>query len=290
MRLGTEATAELVRELAPGRRDRRGGSRAEPHGLLERQPPRREPARKRAGERAHGLGRAARFSGRPANTSSFSTTTGRATRPAWPRCCSTAASDVELVSRWHALFPSTLTTLDMAHIYGRLLSKGLEYRLNSWASAIEGDRVSIFNLYTGQGEVLEDVDTVVLADRREGERRALLRAQGLGREPAPDRRLPRAAEARPCDLRGRACRPRAVVARASATSTRASSSAGRRRRSARRCSGRRAARPGHERARGTRPRRPRFPRRSSATPAAARSRRRRRRRSPAIAATLTPFR
>ena len=70
---------------------------------------------------------------------------------------------VELVSRWHALFPSTLTTLDMAHIYGRLLSKGLEYRLNSWASAIEGNRVSIFNLYTGQVGVLEDVDTVVLA-------------------------------------------------------------------------------------------------------------------------------
>ncbi len=41
-----------------------------------------------------------------------------------------------------------MTTLDMPHVYGRLLGKGLEYRLNSWASGIEGDRVSLFNLYT----------------------------------------------------------------------------------------------------------------------------------------------
>jgi hypothetical protein len=33
-------------------------------------------------------------------------------------------SEVELVSRWNALFPTTLTTLDMAHLYSRLLGKG----------------------------------------------------------------------------------------------------------------------------------------------------------------------
>ena len=33
-------------------------------------------------------------------------------------------SEVEIVSRWNALFPSTLTTLDMAHLYARLLGKG----------------------------------------------------------------------------------------------------------------------------------------------------------------------
>jgi mycofactocin system FadH/OYE family oxidoreductase 2 len=72
-------------------------------------------------------------------------------------------SEVELVSRWPTLFPGTLTTLDMAHLYGRLLGKGLVYRLNCWASGIEGDRVTIFNLYTGAPEVLDGVDTVVLA-------------------------------------------------------------------------------------------------------------------------------
>lgn len=72
-------------------------------------------------------------------------------------------SEVELVSRWPTLFPGTLTTLDMSHLYGRLLGKGLVYRLNCWASGIEGSRVTIFNLYTGATEVLEAVDTVVLA-------------------------------------------------------------------------------------------------------------------------------
>lgn len=71
--------------------------------------------------------------------------------------------DVELVSRWPTLFPSTLTTLDMAHIYGRLLGKGLAYRLNSWALAIDGESVTVVNLYTGTTETLAGVDTVVLA-------------------------------------------------------------------------------------------------------------------------------
>jgi NADPH-dependent 2,4-dienoyl-CoA reductase/sulfur reductase-like enzyme len=71
--------------------------------------------------------------------------------------------EVELVSRWPTLFPTTLTTLDMAHLYGRLLGKGLEYRLNAWASGIEGSRVGLFNLYTGAPDAIEGVDTVVLA-------------------------------------------------------------------------------------------------------------------------------
>jgi mycofactocin system FadH/OYE family oxidoreductase 2 len=71
--------------------------------------------------------------------------------------------DVRLVSRWPALFPSTLTTLDMAHLYGRLLGKGLDYTLNSWATGIEGRTVGVVNLYTGAQQHLEDVDTLVLA-------------------------------------------------------------------------------------------------------------------------------
>jgi hypothetical protein len=72
-------------------------------------------------------------------------------------------SDVELVSRWPALFPGIMTTLDMARVYSRLLGKGLAYRLNSWALGVDGGVVTIFNLYTGAQETLEGVDTVVLA-------------------------------------------------------------------------------------------------------------------------------
>src|SRR5262249_50750033 len=71
--------------------------------------------------------------------------------------------EVELVSRWPALFPSTFTPLDMPHLYGRLLGKGLTYRLNSWALSVEGDSVTVFNLYTTVAETLAGVDTVVLA-------------------------------------------------------------------------------------------------------------------------------
>jgi hypothetical protein len=71
--------------------------------------------------------------------------------------------NVELVSRFNALFPSTLLTLDMAHVYSRLLGKGLTSQLNCWAKGIEGRRVTVFNLYTGAESVLDGVDTVVLA-------------------------------------------------------------------------------------------------------------------------------
>jgi hypothetical protein len=74
-----------------------------------------------------------------------------------------AGKQVELVSRWPALFPGIMTTLDMPHVYGRVLGKGLEYRLNSWASGIEDDRVALFNLYTGATHSIEGVDTIVLA-------------------------------------------------------------------------------------------------------------------------------
>ena len=37
------------------------------------------------------------------------------------------------------------------------------YRLNSWAAGIEGTTLSVFNLYTGAGEAIEGVDTLVLA-------------------------------------------------------------------------------------------------------------------------------
>jgi len=70
---------------------------------------------------------------------------------------------VELVSRFNALFPATLFTLDMATVYGRLLGKGLTSQLNSWAKQIDGGSMTIFNLYTGSEVTLDGVDTVVLA-------------------------------------------------------------------------------------------------------------------------------
>ncbi len=73
-----------------------------------------------------------------------------------------AGKDVEIVSRFNALFPSTFTTLDLATLYGRLMSKGLRDRLNHWAAGIDGTTVTVFNLFTGRTAELE-ADTIVLA-------------------------------------------------------------------------------------------------------------------------------
>ena len=116
---------------------------------------------------------------------------------------------VEVVTRFNTLFPQTVYNLDQAYVYGRCFSKGLRYRLNVWASAIDGASVTLFNLYTGargdRGRRHRRPGA-----RPEGRRGALLPAQGQRRRAAPHRRLRRAAEDRPCDLRGRARRPGAV--------------------------------------------------------------------------------
>ena len=72
-------------------------------------------------------------------------------------------AEVEVVSRFNALFPSTMYGLDLPILYNRLMTKGLVDRLNHWAKSIDGDTVTVFNLYTGAETVLEGVDTVVLA-------------------------------------------------------------------------------------------------------------------------------
>ncbi|MFC5995760.1 FAD-dependent oxidoreductase [Pseudonocardia hispaniensis] len=77
--------------------------------------------------------------------------------------------DVELITPMHALWPGTVGTQDMATLYGRLLGKGLRHRLNSWALAIDGDRVDVVHLYMRAVEQLTGVDTVVLAMSRQAD-------------------------------------------------------------------------------------------------------------------------
>ena len=74
-----------------------------------------------------------------------------------------AGKTVELVSRYNALFPYTLYNLDLAHVYSRVMEKGLRDRLNHWAKSFDGTTLTIFNLFTGAEATLEDVDTLVLA-------------------------------------------------------------------------------------------------------------------------------
>ena len=69
---------------------------------------------------------------------------------------------VKVVTRHNALFPMTLYGLDLPHVYNRVMTKGIEYELNCWASAYEGSTLAVFNLYTGQESTIEGVDSLVL--------------------------------------------------------------------------------------------------------------------------------
>jgi mycofactocin system FadH/OYE family oxidoreductase 2 len=69
---------------------------------------------------------------------------------------------VKVVTRHNALFPMTLYGLDLPHVYNRVMTKGIEYELNCWASAYDGSTLTVFNLYTGQESTIEGVDSLVL--------------------------------------------------------------------------------------------------------------------------------
>jgi thioredoxin reductase len=70
---------------------------------------------------------------------------------------------VRVVTRHNALFPMTLYGLDLPHVYNRVMTKGIEFELNCWASSFNGSTLTIFNLYTGEESTIEGVDTLVLA-------------------------------------------------------------------------------------------------------------------------------
>lgn len=72
-------------------------------------------------------------------------------------------AQLELVTRFNALLPSTAVHLDIAILYNRLFTKGLVYRLNSWASGFDGETLGLFNMYTGAPDTITGVDQLVLA-------------------------------------------------------------------------------------------------------------------------------
>ena len=70
--------------------------------------------------------------------------------------------EVELVSRFPMLFPPLASTSEAGFVPTQLVQKGLRYQLSSWATKVEGTRVSVFDLLA-QAEDERETDTVVLA-------------------------------------------------------------------------------------------------------------------------------
>ncbi|MFC5995762.1 FAD-dependent oxidoreductase [Pseudonocardia hispaniensis] len=85
---------------------------------------------------------------------------------------------VELVTPFPSLLPATMLTIDMSPLYQRLLRKGLDYRLNSWALEVGPRSVRLINLYTGAREVADGIDTVVLATGRQADDALYLALKG----------------------------------------------------------------------------------------------------------------
>jgi 2,4-dienoyl-CoA reductase-like NADH-dependent reductase (Old Yellow Enzyme family) len=74
--------------------------------------------------------------------------------------------EVLLITPLNALFPETALTIDQGSIYQRVLRREFDVRLNTWVRSIDGPRVMAYNLYSGQEELHDGCDTVVLITQR----------------------------------------------------------------------------------------------------------------------------
>ena len=74
--------------------------------------------------------------------------------------------DVHVATRWNQLYPFTAGGLDMATLYERQFKKGLTYTINTWASAIGDDTVAMWNVYTGEAETPLPYDSVVVTGQK----------------------------------------------------------------------------------------------------------------------------
>lgn len=72
---------------------------------------------------------------------------------------------VHVITRWNALFHKMATTLDQPVSYANLFKAGMEYTLNSWVGSIDDKGIDVFNLYTGDSQRMEGIDTIVLSVR-----------------------------------------------------------------------------------------------------------------------------
>jgi 2,4-dienoyl-CoA reductase-like NADH-dependent reductase (Old Yellow Enzyme family) len=70
--------------------------------------------------------------------------------------------NVRIVSRQQNLFNRMNTTLDLPIMLRKLFSAGLQFEANSWASEIGTDSVELFNIYSGTTSSLGNVDHVIM--------------------------------------------------------------------------------------------------------------------------------
>jgi hypothetical protein len=80
-----------------------------------------------------------------------------------------AGHEVQLVTPFNELFPATITTLEQPLLYGRLLGKGLIPHGTSWAERVGDGTVTIYNLATSRRSELTGVGAVVLCTGRRAE-------------------------------------------------------------------------------------------------------------------------
>ena len=73
--------------------------------------------------------------------------------------------EVEVVTRFGAVFPHLATTLDLGEMYTRLVEKGMRYIVNSWAREIHENSLDIADIFTGHPRRLDSVDSIVLATK-----------------------------------------------------------------------------------------------------------------------------
>ena len=127
-----------------------------------------------------------------------------------------AGAEVHFVSASGSIGnPQLASELELQHLLPRLRRSGVTLTVLHDIDRIEGSRVVVNDSLGGEGWELDDVDTVVLAQRRVPRVASLPRAGVEGAARPPRRRCALAAHHRGRDPRGRAARAQPLTLRVS---------------------------------------------------------------------------
>lgn len=75
-------------------------------------------------------------------------------------------AQVEIVTRWQLVAPLLQASGQFAHVLARLYTAGVVLTPNTYLSAISADKVTVFNIFTGEERIIDDVECVVIAGSR----------------------------------------------------------------------------------------------------------------------------
>lgn len=77
--------------------------------------------------------------------------------------------NVEIITKSFFVGSDMGISTNLVPLYQRLFSKGIVLTPNTWVNEISGDRITVYNIYSGIRRVIEKIDTIIVASHNQAD-------------------------------------------------------------------------------------------------------------------------